>query len=211
MHTAKAAIAPIVLSMTSNYSLTNKGDKMIDIEVDYATLRNEVSAQLIEQDGKYNSEDRDTNVRIVEDIRKAIGELADGIIPSAAHIAEVAIATNEYLQIRDFIMGVQTELNIDYVAEYVSLLGNVIVKDKAVPLATIFCGYLYQTGEIEKANVMLLDVLSLKPDYALAGLLARVFAAEWEPSDFGKMATQLHPGVLNTIYAIDVKEIGNDN
>ena len=181
------------------------------VEIDYDLLREQVKSELINQEGTYNPNDRDTNVRIVENIRKAINELADGTIPSAQHIAEVAIATNENLQIRDFIMGVQQEINIDYVGEYISLLGNVIVKDKAVPLATVFCGYLYQVEEIEEAKTMLLQVLTLNPEYPLAKLLSRVFDAQWEPSELGKMAQKLHPKVVDTIYAIEVEEINNDN
>jgi hypothetical protein len=181
------------------------------IDTDYDLLREQVKSELLTQDGKYNPDDRDTNVRIVEDIRKAIDAVADGVVPSAQHIAEVAIATNANLQIRDFIMGVQEEKDINYIGEYISLLGNVIVKDKAVPLATVFCGYLYQTEEVEQAKSMLLEVLTLNPDYALAKLLARVFAAEWEPSEFGKMAQQLHSKVVDTIYAIDTDEVNNDN
>jgi len=185
-----------------------KGDKMIDIDSD--PLRNEVKDELINQEGKYNPDDRDTNVRIVEDIRKAIDALTDGVIPSAKHIAEVAIATNANIQIRDFIMGVQEEKDINYVGEYIALLGNVIVKDKAVPLATVFCGYLYQTEETEKAKTMLLEVLTLNPDYALAKLLSRVFLAEWPAGEFSKMAQQLHAKVVETIYAIDSEEVSND-
>jgi hypothetical protein len=181
------------------------------VEIDYDLLREQVKSELIDQEGKYNPDDRDTNVRIVENIRVAINELADGTIPSAQHIAEVAIATNENLQIRDFIMGVQQEINIDYVGEYISLLGNVIVKDKAVPLATVFCGYLYQVEEIEEAKTMLLQVLTLNPEYPLAKLLSRVFDAQWAPSEFGKMAQTLHSKVVDTIYAIDVEEVNNDN
>lgn len=181
------------------------------VEIDYDLLREQVKSELINQEGTYNPDDRDTNVRIVENIRIAINELADGTIPSAQHIAEVAIATNENLQIRDFIMGVQQEISIDYVGEYISLLGNVIVKDKAVPLATVFCGYLYQTEEIEYAKTMLLEVLTLNPEYPLAKLLSRVFDAQWAPSEFGKMAQKLHSKVVDTIYAIDVEEVNNDN
>jgi hypothetical protein len=181
------------------------------IETDYDLLREQVKSELLTQDGKYNPDDRDTNVRIVEDIRKAIDKIADGVVPSATHIAEVAIATNANLQIRDFIMGVQQEKDINYVGEYIALLGNVIVKDKAVPLATVFCGYLYQTEETEQAKTMLLDVLTLNPDYALAKLLSRVFEAEWPASEFGQMAQQLHSKVVDTIYALDVEEVNNDN
>jgi len=181
------------------------------IEIDYNPLRIEVKDELINQEGKYNPEDRDTNVRIVEDIRKAIDGLADGVIPSAKHIAEVAIATNDNLNIRDFLMGVQLEKNIDYVGEYISLLGNVIVKDKAIPLATVFCGYLYQTEEIELAKTMLLDVLTFNPEYPLAKLLSRVFAAEWPAESFKDMAEQLHSKVVDSIYSIEVEEVANDN
>ena len=181
------------------------------IDTNYDLLRNEVKSELINQEGKYNPSDRDTNVRIVEDIRKAIDGIADGVIPSATHIAEVAIATNENLQIRDFIMGVQQEKDINYVGEYISLLGNVIVKDKAIPLATVFCGYLYQTKDTELAKEMLVDILTLDPEYPLAKLLSRVFLAEWPANEFAKMAQQLHSKVVDTIYAIDTEEVTNDN
>jgi len=174
-------------------------------------LREEVKSELLAQDGKYNLNDRDTNVRIVEDIRKAIDDLADGVVPSAKHIAEVAIATNENLQIRDFIMGVQLEKDIDYVGKYIELLGNVITKQKAIPLATIFCGYLYQIEEKDYAVKFLNDILEMNPEYPLAKLLYRVFVAEWPADEFKKMAEQLHPKVIDTIYAIDGEEITNDN
>lgn len=181
------------------------------LDLDYDLLRDEVKQQLTAQEGTYNPDDRDTNVRIVENIRKAIDGLADGVIPSAQHIAEVAIATNENLQIRDFLMGVQLEKDIDYVGQYISLLGNVIVKDKAVPLATVFCGYLYQVEETEQAKSMLIEVLNLNPDYALAKLLSRVFLAEWPAGAFKQMAEELHTKVVDTIYAIDTQEVNNDN
>jgi hypothetical protein len=166
------------------------------------TLREEVKSELVNQSGRYNPDDRDVNVRIVEDIRTAINELADGVIPSAEHIAEVAIATNDNLQIRDFLMGVQLETSIDYVGEYISLLGNVIEKEKAIPLATIFCGYLYQTEQKEYALKFLDNVLEIKSDYPLALLLQRVFQSEWPPSELQKMAEMLHPKVVDGIYNV---------
>jgi len=174
-------------------------------------LREEVKSELLNQEGKYNPNDRDTNVRIVENIRLAIDELADGITPSAQHIAEVAIATNANLQIRDFIMGVQLEKDIDYVGKYLELLGNVINKQTAIPLATIFCGYLYQIEEKDYAIRFLNDILEENPEYPLAKLLYRVFAAEWPAGEFKKMAEKLHQSVLDNIYSIDGEVITNDN
>ena len=174
-------------------------------------LREEVKSELLNQEGKYNPNDRDTNVRIVENIRLAIDELADGVTPSAQHIAEVAIATNANLQIRDFIMGVQLEKDIDYVGKYLELLGNVINKQTAIPLATIFCGYLYQIEEKDYAIKFLNDILEENPEYPLAQLLYRVFAAEWPAGEFKKMAEKLHQSVLDNIYSIDGEVITNDN
>lgn len=166
--------------------------------IDMDQLRTDVESALSTLE--YNPDDKETNIRIVEDIRSAINKLADGEIPSPQHIAEVAIATNENIQIRDFLMGVQLESNIDYVGTYVSLLGNVIKKDKAIPLATIFCGLLYQENEKEHAKEFLSTVLELAPEYSLALLLKRVFAADWEPENFRHMAEELHPKVIETIY-----------
>ena len=180
------------------------------IDTNYDLLRDEVKQQLVTQEGTYNPDSRDTNVRIVEDIRKAIDGIADGVTPSAQHIAEVAIATNENLQIRDFLMGVQLEKDIDYVGEYIALLGNVVVKDKAVPLATVFSGYLYQIEKIDEAKVMLVEVLNLNPEYPLALLLNRVYQSQWAPSEFSKMAQQLHHKVVDGIFAIDAQEVDND-
>jgi hypothetical protein len=181
------------------------------LNLNYDTLRLEVKDELIKQDGMYNWADRDTNVRIVEDIRKAVDNIADSIIPSAKHIAEVAIATNENPQIRDFIMGLHIEKDIEYIGEYVSLLTNVIIKEKVVPLATVFCGYLYQVNNIQEAKNSLTIVLNENPNYYLAKQLRQIFDANWLPEMFTIMAQQLHPKVVNKIYEIDNKEINNDN
>lgn len=166
--------------------------------VDVEQLRTDVESALTTVE--YNPDNRETNIRIVEDIRSAITKLADGIIPSAQHIAEVAVATNENIQIRDFLMGVQLESNIDYVGEYISLLGNVIKKDRAIPLATVFCGLLYQAEETEQAKEFLSTILEINPEYSLALLLKRVFDAGWKPESFKDMAQELHSKVVECIY-----------
>ena len=175
--------------------------------IDLDTLRTEVDSAIATVE--YNPDDRDTNVRIVEDIRTAITQLADGIFPSAQHIAEVAVATNENIQIRDFLMGVQLEKNIDYVGNYISLLGNTIKKDKVIPLATVYCGLLYQVGEQEDAKEFLSKVLDMDPQYSLALLLRRVFEANWNPASFQKMAEELHEKVVAGIY--ETQEATSDN
>lgn len=177
---------------------------MIDINEEF--LREEVKSEINEFTGKYNPEDRDTNVRIVEDIRKAIDALADGVVPSAKHIAEVAIATNENLQIRDFLMGLRLEKDIDYIGNYLTVLGNVIVKEQCIPIATVFTTYLYEAEETEYAKQFLNKILENSPDYSLAKLLKQVFDAEWPASEMREMAIKLHNSIINNIYEVD-----NDN
>ena len=176
------------------------------IDTDYDLLREQVKSELINQEGRYNPDNRDVNVRIVEDIRVAIDELADGIIPSAQHIAEVAIATNENLQIRDFLMGLRLEKDTDYIGTYLSVIGNVITKDKCIPIATVFTTYLYEAEEKEYAKEFLGKVLEKNPDYSLAKLLMRVYDAQWPASEMREMAVKLHASILENIY-----EVNNDN
>ena len=177
---------------------------MIDLDAEF--MREDVKLEINELDGKYNPLDRDTNVRIVEDIRKAIDNIADGVIPSAQHIAEVAIATNENLQIRDFLMGLRLEKDTDYIGTYLSVIGNVITKDKCIPIATVFTTYLYEAEETEYAKEFLGKVLEKNPDYSLAKLLKRVYDAQWPASAMTDMATKLHDSILENIY-----EVNNDN
>jgi hypothetical protein len=177
---------------------------MIDLSAEF--LREDVITEINELDGKYNPFDRDTNVRIVEDIRKAIDNIADGVVPSAKHIAEVAIATNDNIQMRDFLMGLRVEKDIDYVGTYLSVIGNVITKDKCIPIATVFTTYLYEADEKEYAQEFLDKVLETNPEYSLAKLLKRVYNAQWSASEMREMAVKLHDGILNNIY-----EVNNDN
>ena len=177
---------------------------MIDLDAEF--MRKDVQLEINELDGKYNPLDRDTNVRIVEDVRKAIDNIADGVLPSAKHIAEVAIATNENLQIRDFFMGLRLEKEVDYIGTYLSVIGNVISKDKCIPIATVFTTYLYEAEETEYAKEFLGEVLKNNPDYSLAKLLKRVYDAQWPASEMREMAVKLHASILENIYEVD-----NDN
>jgi hypothetical protein len=177
---------------------------MLDLSAEF--LREDVKTEINELDGKYNPFDRDTNVRIVEDIRKAIDNIADGVVPSAKHIAEVAIATNDNIQMRDFLMGLRVEKDMDYVGTYLSVIGNVITKDKCIPIATVFTTYLYEANERDYAQEFLDKVLETNPEYSLAKLLKRVYNAQWSGSEMREMAVKLHDSILNNIYEVD-----NDN
>ena len=182
---------------------------MIDIDTEF--LREEVNTEITTRKGLYNPEDRDTNVRIVEDIRKTIDNLADGIEPSAKHIAEVAVATNRNVAIRDFLIGIRLEKDMDYVGQYLQALGNVIKKDMCVPIAAVFATYLYEKEEFDYAKGMITEILTIDPNYSLAKLLKEAFEKNI-PSSFARsMAEAVHKKVIDEIYELDKQEIANDN
>ncbi len=172
-------------------------------------LRADVNTELLAQTGLYNPEDKETNIRIINDIRKTIADMGNNIAPDARHIAEVIIATNENIQMRDFLMGLSAEpLDINDVFDYLLLVGGTAVKEKAVPVATVFAAYLYERDK-EGAKDAIREVLAVNPDYSLASLLNRTFASDIDAGFLKAMASDLHSKVLELIY--DKETDDNDN
>lgn len=162
-------------------------------------LRAEVDVELLTQTGLYRAEDTQTNIRIVEDIRKAIENMHKEE-PTPKHIAEVAIATNENVQIRDFLMGIRSEkFAVHNIFDYLLLLSSAVNKDVAIPLTTVFSTYLYEASK-DEAKSIIEEVLKINPDYNLAKLLKRVYATDVDSSFISSMGEELHSKVVDVIY-----------
>ena len=151
---------------------------------------------------KYDWQDTDNNIRIVEEMRKSIDGFQEEElqIPSAKHIAEVAVACKEYIQMRDFLMGVRKEKPAPKVAAYLTLLVDALDQDYAVPFATVLSSYLYEFDMKQEAIDTIGIVFKTDPDYSLAQLLSRVYEAGWNPAEMSAMANHLHDDVVATIY-----------
>jgi hypothetical protein len=178
-------------------------------------LRAEVDIELLAQTGLYNPEDRKTNIRIVSDIRASLCNMRANIAPEAKHIAEVAIATNENVQIRDFLMGINSEasdttFSEEDVYEYLLLIGTTVNKQIAVPVATVFAAHLYERDKTEAKNAIK-EVLEVNPDYALANLLNRTFASDIDAGFLKAIASDLHSQVLNMIYERETDDNNNSS
>lgn len=150
---------------------------------------------------EYDWQDTETNLRLVDEIRNSIDTLNfdNNVVPSATHIAEVAVACNEYLQIRDFLMGVRSEKEAPKVALYLTLFKDVLSEDYVVPFATVLSSYLYEFGMAEEAHKTLDFVFDTNPDYSLAQLLKNVYMRNWPTEFMAQMANDLHQSVLNVI------------
>ena len=158
-------------------------------------LRAEVEEKINAIDYKW--QDTETNVRLMNEIRENVDSIPN--IPSAKHIAEVAVACGEYLQLRDFVLGLYVEKPKDKVIAYLALLLDILDKENSVALLTILSSYMYEMNKPGTAREYLDTVLEIDPDYALANLLDRVYAAEWDPRMLTDMIQRLHPTVVKTI------------
>lgn len=151
---------------------------------------------------KYDWQDTDNNIRIVEEMRRSIDGFQEEKIdlPSARHIAEVAVACKEHIQMRDFLMGVRKEKPAPQIAAYLTMLVDALDQDYAVPFATVLSSYLYEFDMKQEAVDTISLVFKTDPDYSLAQLLSRVYEAGWDPAEMGAMANQLHDEVVKIIY-----------
>jgi hypothetical protein len=176
-------------------------------------LRVDVDIELLAQSGLYNPEDKETNVRIINDIRASLCNMRANIAPEAKHIAEVAIATNENIQIRDFLMGINIEasdttFSEEDVYDYLLLIATTVNKQVAVPVASVFAAHLYERDK-EDAKNAIREVLTINPEYSLAKLLNRTFASDIDADFLKAMASDLHSKVLELIYEKETDD--NDN
>lgn len=173
-------------------------------------MRTAVVAELITADDSFNPDNKEHNIRIIEDIKQAVTNLADGNWPSAKHIAEVAVATNKNIQVRDYLMGLRQEVDYRFVGQYLEYITELVKKDYALPLATVLSSYFYQAGDVEQTKELLLQVLDVDPDYSLAKLLTRVVNAGWEPESMAEMAKELHQKIVDGIYEIETTDDDNN-
>jgi hypothetical protein len=114
--------------------------------------------------------------------------------PDEQHIAEVAAGLKKDIQLRDFVLGLPSELPIVKVNLYLSFFMETIPSEFIAPVASILAANLYSV-EDESAKEVLSQALENDPRYSLANLLNRVFNSGWPSSAFTTMTHELHPKV----------------
>ena len=163
-------------------------------------VRDLVDIELLSLAGGYDADDAANNVRILNDIRKSVKDMGKGIYPKPEHIAEVAIAANENLQMRDFLLGLRIEKDIaEYSFNYLHYLGLVLKKEICIPIAAVFSTYIYELGQKDEANRVLDEILEVNPNYSLARLLKQFFGNDVPEEMMTEMANDLHNAVIRNI------------
>jgi hypothetical protein len=104
------------------------------------------------------------------------------------------------LQVRDYAMGViQTERLEFFIQLWQALFEIAPTGFKAGP-ATILAALYYENCDLINANKSLNSAIIENPEYGLAKLLIRVFAAKWPSNSFARMRKELHPKVCEYLF-----------
>ena len=97
-------------------------------------------------------------------------------------------------------MGIVCEENIETMWQMWRHLMKIAPSGYIAPVATLFSAVNYERGDGAMATKSLEKALEDQPNYPLAKLLKRVYAAGWPPESFAKMRGELHPKVVATLF-----------
>ena len=173
----------------TEFGFPNKQAEMLDI-----------INSIIGKDTDYTDETgMDSVKKLALSIYDSVDKFADGIEPTAEDVAHITFGINQSLSLRDFVMGLPTDRDFDYVGNWVAYICCSTPKEYAAPIISIFSALLYETDNIPEAKHHLELAQSYDPSYSLAQLLNRVFESNWPTEAFTKMRMELHPKVKEAI------------
>jgi tetratricopeptide (TPR) repeat protein len=156
------------------------------------TTTEEVLAAIDSFTKEYDVNNTELNKSIALNVYEQIDRFADGIEPTAQEIAQLTVAINEHIQVRDFLLGIAKERDVNHVGSWLSHVGNRTPRLYDVPMATILSSLYFSEGDSEQANHYLGVALEINPEYSLAKLLDRVYKSGWAPEGFSSMRNDLH-------------------
>jgi hypothetical protein len=122
-------------------------------------------------------------------------QLDSGEEPDSDHIAEVAAGMQKDVQLRDFVLGLPSERDIEDVNRYLTAFYNSVPSEFIAPIASVLAANLYSIEDAGKAREVLSKAQEVSPTYSLALLLNRVFNSGWPAGAFKAMTVELHPKV----------------
>jgi hypothetical protein len=134
----------------------------------------------------------------------AINELArefsqSGLSQNKALIGLVLVRLLD-LQVRDYAMGLATESTSEELWDMWRWLLRQAPRGYVAPVAVIFATASYERGDGALAQRALDRAFADIPNYQMAKLLRRTFAAGWPPSAFTQMRADLHPKICAAIF-----------
>ena len=117
-------------------------------------------------------------------------------IPLIAHV----LVRLQDLQVRDYAMGLVDAQVIDSLWRMWRDVAEIAPHGYKAPPLTIFAAICYELEDATSAADALTEALFDDPDYPLAKLLRRVFAAGWPPESLAIMRAELHPKITAALF-----------
>lgn len=169
--------------------------------VDIKLLRNKVLDEIETAESTLVISDDDHTIarQVIAEIPTVLEGVVNGVMPSAEHIARVAITACKDVQFRDFLLGAFTEYESNAVGAWLEIVSGAVKKDYAYPVVTVLSTYYYRDDKQKEATDMIKEVLDHNPDYSLAKLLSRVYPV-FSAENMQSMAGELHPKVKAIIF-----------
>jgi hypothetical protein len=163
------------------------------------TNKSDVLLEIAQFENAYNVDNAEQNKSIALNIYDQIDRFIDGNEPSPQEIAQITVAMNQNIQMRDFILGLPKERDIQFVGSWAAFVGKLTPTEFAAPIATIMSSLYYSVGDSEEATRYLGLAYASDPTYSLAKLLDRVYQAGWESTGFESMRNELHDKVKENL------------
>lgn len=112
---------------------------------------------------------------------------------------DIVLGVNSDLDLRDYILGLPIDHDIELVRGWISFFIQEIPEDddQRVPFHTIFSALSYEMNDPSRALAYI--SLGLQKDYPLANLLHRVYSAGWPSGALASMRAELHPKVVESL------------
>ncbi len=104
------------------------------------------------------------------------------------------------LHIRDYGLGMANDENREKLLALWRWLASIAPHPLAAAPATLYAELLYEVGDGALAMRALERACEDDPEYSLAKLLRRAFAAGWPPSRFAEMRSELHPKICEALF-----------
>lgn len=161
-------------------------------------LRPDVLAVIEDINNSIQEDDNEQAGKVALEIYDALDNMDKGWLPSAEHIAKVAVTSVKNVQLRDFLMGLHLEHDLTTVGAYLEVIGGTVKKEFAYPIVTVLSTYEYISGRTDDAKEMIHEVLKFQPEYSLARLLDRIFPI-YGSDNMRSLANELHPRVKETL------------
>jgi hypothetical protein len=163
------------------------------------TNKSDVLLQIAQFENVYDIDNDEQNKSIALNIYDQIDRFVDGTEPTAEEVAKVTVAMNKHIQVRDFVLGLPKERDIQFVGSWAAFVGKSTPTEYAAPIATIISSLYYSVGDKEEATRYLGLAYASDPTYSLAKLLDRVYQAGWESTGFESMRNELHDQVKENL------------